>query len=93
MAGNADTGEIQEIYLAPEYQGIGLGGVLFQAACDALRAENYSKLMIRALSENDKAMCFYKRQGGRITATGHEALSGASVPSTIFEWSLDTPPA
>ena len=88
MSGSADTGEVHEIYLAPEYQGIGLGGWLFASATRALQARKYRRMLVRVLADNDRAACFYRRQGGREVARGTEMLEGARLGSVVFEWPL-----
>ncbi len=58
------AGEIFELYLAPEYQGVGLGERLFQAARDDLAAKGYLSTIVWALSDNERAIRFYRRMGG-----------------------------
>ncbi len=88
MSGSADAGEIHEIYLAPEYQGIGLGGWLFATATRALQGQKYSRMLVRVLADNDRASCFYRRQGGKEVSRGKEALDGANLDSIIYQWQL-----
>src|SRR5918998_6148967 len=56
-AGRAHQGaaEIQELYLAPEYQGIGLGIRLFSAALKRIKSRGYGRVLVRALTENERA--------------------------------------
>ena len=58
------AGEIFELYLAPQYQGVGLGERLFHAARDDLAAKGYLSTIVWALSDNERAIRFYKRMGG-----------------------------
>lgn len=88
MDGSADAGEIQELYLAPEYQGIGLGVRLFEAACAALRRQDYKRVIARSLEENDRALRFYERRGGKAVGRIEETIGGKTMPQVIYEWAL-----
>ncbi|MYZ47999.1 GNAT family N-acetyltransferase [Propylenella binzhouense] len=85
---SATVAEVQEFYLAPEYQGIGLGARLFAGAVKMLRAQGYVRLVIRALAENDRAVTFYERRGGRLVARSEETLGGKALPCLWFEFRL-----
>ena len=87
-SGRADTGEIQELYLVPEYQGIGLGGRLFKAACSALRRQSYKRVVVRSLEENERAMQFYENRGGRPMARVEETIGGKTMGMVVYEWAL-----
>jgi len=86
--GRADAGEIQELYLVPEYQGIGLGGRLFKATCSALRRQKYKRALIRSLEENDRAVRFYEERGGKRIGQIEEKIGGKMMPLLIYEWTL-----
>lgn len=58
------SGEIFEIYLLPEYQGLGFGRRLFAAARQELAEHGYLSTVVWALADNDKALAFYRRLGG-----------------------------
>jgi ribosomal protein S18 acetylase RimI-like enzyme len=88
MDGRPDAGEIQELYLVPEYQGIGLGGRLFKAACSALRRQKYKRALIRSLEENDRAVRFYEERGGKRIGRIEEKVGGKMMPMLIYEWTL-----
>jgi ribosomal protein S18 acetylase RimI-like enzyme len=78
--------EVQELYLRPEYQGIGLGTRLFSAVLKRVRSRGYPRVLLRALTENDRAKSFYVRQGGRIIARTEESLGGRSLPCVWYEF-------
>ncbi|MGQ7792225.1 GNAT family N-acetyltransferase [Faunimonas sp. B44] len=84
----ATVAEIQEFYLAPEYQGIGLGSRLFAGAVKIIRAQGYPRLVIRALADNDRATRFYERRGGRLVARSEETLGGRALPCLWFEFKV-----
>ena len=78
--------EIQELYLAPEYQGIGLGKRLFAGALRTIRSKGYAMVVVRALAEIDRANEFYTRRGGRLLARTEEALGGRALPCFWYEF-------
>ena len=79
-------GEVYELYLAPHCQGIGLGGRLFKAARERLKRERLSGLVVWALEENDAAIEFYARGGGRDVAEGVEVFDGKALRKIAFVW-------
>lgn len=79
-------GEIYEIYLAPTYQGLGLGEHLFESCRHALDLRRLNGLLIWALSDNTGAIDFYWRRGGRPIAEATERIGGASLPKIAFVW-------
>jgi ribosomal protein S18 acetylase RimI-like enzyme len=58
------SGEIFELYLVPEFQGMGFGRRLFDAARRELAEHGYLSTIVWALADNDKALRFYRRLGG-----------------------------
>lgn len=58
------SGEIFEIYLMPEHQGLGFGRDLFRAARRELADHGYLSTIVWALADNEKALAFYRRLGG-----------------------------
>ncbi|MDP3897541.1 MAG: GNAT family N-acetyltransferase, partial [Mesorhizobium sp.] len=52
-------GEIYELYIRPECQGIGLGTRLFNAARERLASHGLRGLVVWALEDNDNAVSFY----------------------------------
>jgi GNAT superfamily N-acetyltransferase len=83
--GQPAAAEVQELYLRPEYQGIGLGARLFGAALKRVKARGYVRVLIRALAENERANAFYVRQGGKLVARTDESLGGRSLPCLWYE--------
>ena len=83
---SAGAAEIQELYLLPEYQGIGLGGRLFSAALKRIGGRGYSRVLVRALADNDRANAFYRRRGGKVVARTDESLGGRTLPCAWFEF-------
>lgn len=56
-----NAGEIFAIYVLKEYQNKGIGKMLMDACFHALK--DYKKIVVWALSTNDKAIGFYKHLG------------------------------
>jgi ribosomal protein S18 acetylase RimI-like enzyme len=69
-------GEIYEIYLSPEFQGLGFGRRLFQAARADLAEHGYSSALVWALADNDRALAFYRSLGGRVVREAQERFAG-----------------
>ena len=82
----AGAAEIQELYLRPEYQGIGLGVRLFSAALKRIKGRGYGRVLVRALADNDRANGFYQRHGGAMVAKSEENLGGRSLPCFWYEF-------
>jgi GNAT superfamily N-acetyltransferase len=87
-AGRARSGaaEIQELYLKPEYQGIGLGKRLFSAALKRIKGRGYGRVLVRALADNERANGFYARRGGTLVARSEETLGGRALPCFWYEF-------
>lgn len=79
-------GEIYELYLLPEYQGIGLGTRLFKAGREKLAAHGLEGLVVWALEDNTGAMAFYAGAGGRDVAEGVEIFEQKALKKVAFVW-------
>jgi len=79
-------GEIYELYLKPEYQGLGLGTRLFAAARARLLAHGLKGLVVWALEENVNAVDFYAGSGGRDVAEGVEVFDQKALRKVAFVW-------
>jgi len=79
-------GEIYELYMKPEYQGVGLGSQLFRAARDKLKSHGLSGLVVWALEENEGALAFYTGAGGRDVAEGVEVFDAKALRKVAFVW-------
>ncbi len=82
----AQQGEIYELYLRPEYQGIGLGSRLFAAAREKLADSGLKGLVVWALEENSGALSFYEGAGGRDVAEGVEIFDQKALKKVAFVW-------
>jgi len=79
-------GEIYELYLRPEYQGLGFGRRLFSSARRDLAQSGLKSLVIWALSDNDPAVEFYKALGGKAVARASERVGDKSLEKVAFAW-------
>lgn len=79
-------GEIYEIYLAPDHQGLGFGELLFEACRNELDRLRLNGLVVWALAENDTANAFYWRRGGRPVGQTVERMGGCELQKVAFGW-------
>jgi GNAT superfamily N-acetyltransferase len=86
QAPNRSTGEIYELYLAPCFQGLGLGKKLFTATRRVLERRGMRHLIIWALADNEKACAFYAQQGGKHVATAPEKYDAVELQKIAFSW-------
>jgi ribosomal protein S18 acetylase RimI-like enzyme len=77
-------GEIDELYLAPEYQGLGFGKRLFKAVRNDLDDRGAKRVAVWCLAENERACAFYRRLGGRQIAETTERFSGTGLVKSCF---------
>ena len=61
--------EIERIYVAKEFQGQGLGGVLLNKAFDTAKRRNKAYVWLGVWEKNTKAVVFYKKNGFYETGT------------------------
>ena len=79
-------GEVYELYLLPEYQGVGLGTKLFLAARGELRRRGLNGSVVWVLADNQRAISFYENAGGRVVAEGSEMFDGVRLSKYAFAW-------
>ncbi len=79
-------GEIYELYIRPECQGIGLGTRLFAAARERLAGHGLRGLVVWALEDNQGAVSFYQGAGGRDLAEGVEVFENKALKKIAFVW-------
>jgi ribosomal protein S18 acetylase RimI-like enzyme len=77
-------GEIDELYLLPEYQGLGFGRRLFKAVCNDLRHREMSRIAVWALAENERACAFYENMGGRRVTRVEERIGGTPLVKVAY---------
>ena len=77
-------GEVYELYLAPEYQGLGFGRKLFLTARQDLRASGRPGSVVWVLEDNEPAVRFYENAGGKDVAEGSETFDGRVLNKIAF---------
>ena len=86
MRGTPYGGELFELYVLPDYQGIGFGGRLFRAARVELEARGIEGLCVWALADNEMACAFYLHLGGRQISEGADKFGDALLRKVAFAW-------
>lgn len=79
-------GEIFELYLMPEFQGLGFGSRLFTAARRELVNHGLTSVVVWSLGENERAVRFYERLGGLLVGRAHETFGATSCERLAFGW-------
>src|SRR4051794_14033258 len=79
-------GEIYELYLRPEFQGLGFGRRLFTAARKDLVQSGLKSLVVWGLSDNEPAMEFYRALGGRAVARSSERFGAKTLDKVAYAW-------
>ena len=79
-------GEVYELYLRPEYQGLGFGRRLFSAARKDLLQSGLKSRVVWALSDNEPAVEFYRALGGRAVARSSERFGNKSLDKVAYAW-------
>ncbi len=78
------NGEVYELYLMPEYQGVGLGKRLFLAAREELARLGLAGCVVWVLEDNNPAIRFYRNAGGSDIAEGSETFNGVKLGKIAF---------
>jgi len=79
-------GEIYELYLRPEFQGVGFGARLFRVARQRLDDCGRHGHMVWALAENRAACAFYEALDGHRAAFTKERLGGRLLDKIAYCW-------
>jgi ribosomal protein S18 acetylase RimI-like enzyme len=79
-------GELYELYLRPEFQGLGFGRKLFGAARRDLVQSGLQSLVVWALSDNEPAVGFYRALGGKAVARSSERFGTRVLDKIAFAW-------
>jgi ribosomal protein S18 acetylase RimI-like enzyme len=79
-------GEVYELYLRPEFQGLGFGRRLFAAARKDMAQSGLKSLVVWALSDNEPAVEFYRAIGGRAVARSSERFGDKTLDKVAYAW-------
>jgi GNAT superfamily N-acetyltransferase len=85
--GRPPCGEIYELYLRPEFHGVGLGRRMFGEARRRLSAVGLSRVVVWSLAENAVGCRFYRAMGGRECGRTQERIGGTRMEKVGFAWS------
>ncbi len=77
-------GEVDELYLAPEHQGLGFGARLFKAVRNDMADRGLPRTVVWCLSDNERACAFYRRLGGRPIAETRESIARTDLRKQAF---------
>ena len=80
------SGEIYELYLHPEYQGVGFGRRLLEAGQSILKRNRLSDMAVRVLTDNERAAAFYESCGGLLVARSHETVGEERLGVSVYGW-------
>jgi ribosomal protein S18 acetylase RimI-like enzyme len=80
-------GEIYELYLRPEFQGLGFGRKLFSCVRRDLAHSGLQSMVVWALSDNAPAVGFYRALGGKAVARSSERFGTRVLDKVAFAWS------
>jgi ribosomal protein S18 acetylase RimI-like enzyme len=84
--GQPGTGEIFTLYVAPDWQGQGIGRLLLEALFARLHGSGLNRVVIWVLSGNP-ARFFYEALGGRRIAERKERFAGVDLAEAGYAWS------
>lgn len=79
-------GEIFALYVAGDWQGMGIGRSLVAGAFESLIGEKWPAALVWVLSANP-ARFFYEALGGRLVGERQESFAGALLDETAYGWS------
>jgi GNAT superfamily N-acetyltransferase len=79
-------GEIYELYLRPEYQGIGLGYQLFHEARRMLKSLGCNGMVVWCLEDSEIAANFFRSNGGVDAVEGMEDFDDVHLKKLGFIW-------
>lgn len=80
--------EVYAIYVERAFQGRGLGGALWKAACDVADELGAERLTVSVLSDND-ACRFYEHNGGELVDHEVRSFGGRELELSTYLFELD----
>lgn len=76
--------EIYELYIQPEYTGLGFGRKMFRTVQQRLSRRGHDAMVVWCLADNEPGCQFYERLGGRNVATAQEPFESVSVAKVAY---------
>ncbi len=83
--GRPGSGEIFTLYVAPDWQGRGIGRLLLEGLIVRLHESGLSEAVLWVLSDNP-ARFFYEGLGGRRFAERKERFAGVDLDEAAYAW-------
>lgn len=80
------AGEIDELYILPAYQGLGLGRRLFRAVSNDMHDHGLARIGVWSLEENERARAFYSGLGGLLTGRSVDRIAGSVLPKVCYRF-------
>ncbi|KQO54277.1 MULTISPECIES: GNAT family N-acetyltransferase [unclassified Methylobacterium] len=80
------AGEIDELYILPAYQGLGLGRRLFRAIRNDLIDHGLTRIGVWTLTGNERACAFYAGLGGKRVAEAVDRMAGAVLDKAAYRF-------
>ncbi len=72
-----EKGDLEHLWVLPEYMGVGIGKKLFKALIDQIRSRNVSGLEILS---DPNAVGFYEKMGARVMGEQATKIAGRKLP-------------
>ncbi len=85
-------GEIYELYVRPEFQGLGYGTELFTKASATLSKAGVKGLMAWSLEENENCCRFYEARGGVEIGRSEVRFQHKWMPRIAYGWPAGSTP-
>jgi len=79
------AGEVQTLYVMPDFQGRGVGRAVLMALFRRLVASGHLSAAIWVLRDNPSRF-FYERMGGRQIAQRRIPMGGVPIPAVAYGW-------
>lgn len=76
--------EVYELYLQPEYTGIGFGRRMFRTVQERLSRRGHHQVVVWCLADNSDGCAFYEKLGGRVVASACEPFETAQVSKVAY---------
>ena len=84
--------EVYELYIQPEFTGIGFGRRLLFTVQQRLSRRGHDAFVVWCLADNSGACDFYQHLGGRPVASAHEPFESAEVEKIAFAFDRRSSP-
>jgi len=81
----AFEGELYSIYILPQYQGQGIGGLLLGKVVDDIRVKGMNSILVWVLEDN-QSRGFYEKLGGQEVDRKTITISGKELTEIAYVW-------